>query len=60
MGKKTVQYQSGFEFWLDLVEQFGKRDAKTVAREYLDCPAAPGDAEETAFRRELVDAMGDY
>lgn len=51
------QYDSGYAFWMDLVEQFGKRDAKAVANNYLECPMAPGDAEEEQFRRELRDAM---
>ena len=55
--KKAKPYASGFAFWLDLVEQFGKRDAKAVANNYLECPMAPGDAEEGQFRRELHDAM---
>lgn len=55
--KKAKPYASGFAFWLDLVEQFGRRDAKAVANNYLECPMAPGDAEEEQFRRELRSAM---
>lgn len=52
-----MNYSSGFEFWLDLVEQFGKKDAVKVANNYLECPIHPGDEEEIAFRRELRSGM---
>ena len=52
-----MNYSSGFEFWLDLVEQFGKKDAVKVANNYLECPVHPGDEEEIAFRRELRSGM---
>jgi len=52
-----MEYSSGFAFWIDLVTQFGKKDAVQVANNYLDCPVRPGDKEEEAFRKELRDAM---
>lgn len=55
--KKSQKYESGYAFWLDLVIQFGKKDAVQVASNYFDCPFRDGDTEEVKFREELRDAM---
>lgn len=49
---------SGFDFWRDLVIQFGKEKAVPVANSYLDIPLdEEEDPDEFTFRCELYRAM---
>ena len=50
-------YKNGFEFWRDLVAQFGKVEAVRVANDYLDIRNDWNDREEYRFKCELYRAM---
>lgn len=54
-------YNTGKDFWDDLVKQFGEEQAFVVARNYLEIPIMGiGNLKsEVAFREELEEAMAE-
>ena len=54
-------YNTGKDFWNDLVKQFGEEQAFVVARNYLEIPIMGiGNLKtEIAFREELEEAMAE-
>ena len=50
-------YKDGFEFWADLVREYGRDIARKMAKDYLDMQIHNHDAAEHLFCCELYFAM---
>lgn len=50
-------YDTGYEFYRDMVKQYGKEQAKLTAIIYLDLQIRNTDPEELQFCKELYAAM---
>jgi len=50
-------YNTGFDFWRDLLIKYGRQEARRIANSYLDMQAHNDSAEELQFCKELYAAM---
>lgn len=50
-------YDNGYEFYKDLLQQYGKEQANIIAINYLDLQIHNTDPEELQFCKELYQVM---
>lgn len=52
-----MDYKTGFDFFRDLVSNYGKEEAVKIGNSYLDLPDRTKDPEEFKFCCELYKAI---
>lgn len=53
-------YDNGYDFFKDLLCNYGKEEAIQIAKDYLDLSNRKGNKEEFCFCCELYQAMKQY
>lgn len=55
--QEEKMYRTGFDFWRDMVQEYGREKAVNLAKGYLDMQIKNGDPEELRFCRELYSEL---